>query len=64
MVKNIRDIMAICGGLIVMPALWILNGLGLITLPAEVIGATIAIETLIFNFFFRKRGPKQEESKQ
>jgi hypothetical protein len=57
MVKNIRDLMAICGGLVVMPALWILNGLGAIQLPGEVVGATIAIETLIFQFYFRKKEP-------
>ena len=35
--------------------LWVVQGLGLITLPGEVVGATIAGLTLILQFYFRKR---------
>ena len=54
MFKNHRDLLAVLLGVIVMPGVWILQGLGWMQLPGEVIGATIAIETLIAQFYFRK----------
>ena len=42
-------------GVVIMPAIWVLQGLGWMQLPGEVIGATIAIETLIAQFYFRKK---------
>lgn len=36
------------------PAIWILNGKGMITVPAEVSGALIATWTMIIQFYFRK----------
>jgi len=41
----------------IFPLLWILQGKGLIALPDSIIGMTIALETLVFNFYFRKAGP-------
>lgn len=55
MIKNFRNLLALLTGVIVFPGLWALNGLGLIALPGEVLGATIAIETLIAQFYFRKK---------
>ena len=54
MFKNHRDLIAILLGVVIMPGIWILQGLGWSQLPGEVIGATIAIETLIAQFYFRK----------
>jgi len=55
MLKNQRDLLSILLGVVVIPAVWILQGLGFITLSGEVIGATIAAETLIVQFYFRKK---------
>lgn len=58
-IQNFRDILALCIGVIVFPATWILQGIGVVTLPGEVIGATISIETLIAQFYFRKATPEE-----
>ncbi len=55
MIKNFRDVLAILVGVVVFPAMWILHGRGIITLPEGVIGATIVIETLVAQFYFRKK---------
>lgn len=52
---NFRNVLAVVLAVVVFPGLWIASGLGLINLPGEVIGATIAIETLIGQFYFRKK---------
>lgn len=52
--QNFNDFLAILVGVVVFPAVWILQGLGIINIPEGVIGATIAIETLIAQFYFRK----------
>lgn len=54
MIKNFRDLLALLVGVIVFPGLWALQGLGIVAIPEGVIGATIAIETLIAQFYFRK----------
>jgi hypothetical protein len=55
MLKNFRDLLAILIGVVVFPASWILQGFGVVVIPEGVIGATIAIETLIAQFYFRKK---------
>jgi hypothetical protein len=60
-IKNFRDWLAIFMAVIVFPVMWILQGIQLINIPEGVIGATIAIETLIAQFYFRK---KEGESQQ
>ena len=55
MIKNFRNLMALLVGVIVFPSIWVCQGFGLLVLPGEVIGATIAIETLIAQFYFRKK---------
>ncbi len=50
-----RNVLAIILAVVVFPGLWIASGLGMLTLSGEVIGATIAIETLIGQFYFRKK---------
>ncbi len=54
-IKNFRDWLAIFIAVIVFPAIWVLQGLAVINIPEGVIGATIAIETLIAQFYFRKK---------
>lgn len=54
MIKNFRDILAILIGVVVFPSIWIGQGLGFLQLPGEILGATIALETLIGQFYFRK----------
>lgn len=54
MFKSINDLLALLIAVAVFPALWVLHGRGIIVLPGEVIGVTIAAETLIIQFYFRK----------
>ena len=43
-------------GLIIMiPSIWVTQGMGLLTLSGEVVGVTIAMFTLVVNFYFRKK---------
>ncbi len=55
MIKNFRDLLALLIGVVVFPGLWALQGIGYLTIPEGVIGATIAIETLVAQFYFRKK---------
>ncbi len=55
MIKNFRDLLAILIGVVVFPAVWMLQGYGIMNIPEGVIGATIAIETLVAQFYFRKK---------
>ena len=54
MIKNFRDLLAILIGVVAFPGIWVLQGMNIMALPESVIGATIAIETLIAQFYFRK----------
>ena len=55
MFKNHRDLLSVLIGIILIGGLWVTQGKGIIALPGEVIGATIAAFTLIVQFYFRKR---------
>jgi hypothetical protein len=55
MFNRINDLLALLVLVIIFPALWILDGRGIIHLPGEVLGATIAAFTLIVQFYFRKK---------
>jgi len=55
MVKNFRDLLAVLMGVIVFPALWALEGLGIINVPNGMLVATLPLETLIIQFYFRKK---------
>jgi hypothetical protein len=59
MLKNINDLLALTMLVIIFPALWILDGRGVIELPGEVLGGTIAAFTLIIQFYFRKKTPTE-----
>lgn len=54
LLERFNDILAILLGVIVVPGIWVVNGFGIINLSGEVVGATIAIETLIAQHYFRK----------
>ncbi len=43
--------------LLVIPGLWIGQGLGWLALPGEVLGASIAGWTLVLQYYFRKAPP-------
>ena len=58
MLKNHRDLLSILLGVVVIPGIWVLHGLTVVAVPEIVLGATIAAETLIVQFYFRK---KEEE---
>lgn len=49
-----NNILALLALIILIPGLWFCNGLGVIQLPGEILGATIAVWTLIFQFYYRK----------
>lgn len=54
MFKNFRDLLAILLAVVVFPGLWLCQGKGIVNIPEGIIGATIAIETLVAQFYFRK----------
>ena len=59
MFKRINDLLAILTVVVIIPGLWVANGLGMVELPGEIIGATIMGWTLILQFYFRKKEPKE-----
>ena len=61
MFKNYRDLLALLLGVIVFPGMWIVQGFGWVNIPESVIGSSIAIETLIAQFYYR-RATAQEEN--
>lgn len=57
MFKNHNDLLSIVIGVFVFPVLWALHGKGIVVLPDIVLGATVTLETLIVQFYFRKAKP-------
>lgn len=53
--KTFRDRLALIL-LVGIPILWVLGGTRFIAIPEAALGATIAIWTLVANFYFRKKG--------
>jgi len=53
--KSANDVLALALLIFVIPGLWVAHGRGLITLPGEVLGGTIAAWTLVLQYYFRKR---------
>ena len=53
MIKNFRDILALILILLI-PLLWVLSSL-VMPLSGEVLGASIAVWTLVAQFYFRKK---------
>jgi len=52
---NFRNILALLAFIGIIPVLWVLNGAGIINVGETVVGATIAVWTLIAQFYFRKK---------
>ena len=52
--QSFNDFLAILLGVIVIPGIWIAQGVCAVALPEGIIGASIAIETLIAQFYYRK----------
>jgi hypothetical protein len=52
---NFRNVLALTVEVGIIPAIWILEGMGIIHVGDVVIGATIAVWTLIAQFYFRKK---------
>ncbi len=58
MLRKYTDLLAILMGVVIIPGMWILQGFGLIDISGlEILGATIAIETMIAQYYFRKKPP-------
>jgi len=62
MIKNFNNLLGLLILVIIIPALWILQGLKLLAMPEAIIGATIMAWGLVLQFYFRKK-PPQEGSK-
>lgn len=58
-IKTFNDALAVLMSVVVFPGLWIAHGGHWITLPSEAMGATVVLETLIIQFYFR-RAPNNE----
>jgi len=54
MIKNFRNLLAIVLMVLII-VLWVIHGLGILTLQGEVTGASIAVWMLITQFYFRKK---------
>ncbi len=56
MVKmKFKDLLAIACIIVIIPSLWVSQGLGAIELPEAVVGATILQWGLILQYYFRKK---------
>ncbi len=58
MIKKFNDLFAIMLTSLIV-ALWVVAGTNLIEIPPEVLGSTIAVFTLVAQFYFRKSPPGQ-----
>ena len=58
-IASINDLLALLTLVIVIPGLWVLQGMGKLTMSGEIIGATIMGWTLILQYFFRKAPPEK-----
>ena len=58
-IRKFNDTLALFLLVLIIPALWILNGLGKLEMPGEIIGATIAGWTTVLYFYFRKSPPAE-----
>ena len=56
LIKNFRNLLALLVAVIVFPTIWVLQGLGLLNMPGEILGVTVSVETMIAVFYFRKKG--------
>ncbi len=54
-ITGVNDVIALALLIVVIPGLWVAQGLGTLNMPGEVIGATIMGWTLVLQFYFRKK---------
>ena len=59
--QNFNDLLALALMTGVFPTLWVLHGLKITELPEMIIGATIAIETMVAQYYFRKSKPNGKD---
>ena len=57
--KNFRDWLAFFLAVLVIPGLWVLEGVGMVNFQDGILVATLPIETLIIQFYFRKASGEQ-----
>jgi hypothetical protein len=55
MFKRINDLLALLVLVVIVPLFWILDGLKILSMNGEVMGASIAGWTLILQYYFRKK---------
>ena len=60
LITNVNDLLALLLLVVIIPGLWIAQGRGVVTMPGEIIGTTIAGWMLVLQFYFRKK--KEENS--
>lgn len=58
MIQKFTDLLALLLAILVIPAIWILQGLGWASYPESILGATVSIETMIVVFYFKRSGEK------
>ena len=58
-----NDIIALLLLSIIIPGIWISEGIGKLELPGEIIGATIAGWTVILQYYFRKARAERNAEK-
>ena len=65
MIKKFKfnDLLALCILVVIIPGIWITLGCGLLTLPGEIVGATIVGWSLVLQYYFRRKPPKEEDGK-
>ena len=61
MIKKFNDLLALITLIIIIPGLWVVSGLKIVTLPGEIIGSTIMAWGLILQYYFRRKPPKEEQ---
>jgi len=61
MIKNFRNLLALILELVII-GMWIIQGMSIVAMPGEVIGASIAVFTLIAQFYFRKKPDSEPET--
>ena len=54
MFKKFNNVFAILLTILIV-GMWILHGLGIVTVPEIILGATISAFTMIVTFYFRKK---------
>ena len=62
LISNINDLIALVLLIAIIPGLWVADGLQMLDLSAEVLGATIAAWTIVLQYYFRKK--KSEDSSE